>query len=75
MIRKAKKHEEMLKGIKKEVRSKRPIRISAERPPDSLTHEHIRLIKDEIQRVENASNGKNSNGKICSPLKKQIRKG
>jgi hypothetical protein len=63
------KHEELLKEIKREVRSRKPIRISAERPLDSLTPEHIRLIKDEIKRVEKTSDGKESFGKICSNLK------
>lgn len=70
----AKKHEEILKEIKKDVRSKRPIRITAERPPDSLTPEHIRLIKDEIKRVVKASNDKHSFGKICSNLKNKYEK-
>lgn len=65
----ASKHEELLKEIKREVKSKKPVRTSAERPPESLTPEHIRLIKDEIKRVEKATNGKDSFGKICSKLK------
>ena len=65
----ANKHETLLKEIKQELRNKKPIRISAERPSDSLTPEHIRLIKDEIERVEKATNGRHSFGKLCSKLK------
>ena len=65
----AKKHEKTLNEIKREVKSKKPIRVSVERPLDSLTPEHIRVIKDEIEKVEKATNGKHSFGKLCSSLK------
>lgn len=65
----ASKHEELLKEIKREVRSKKSVRTSADRPADSLTSEHIRLIKDEIRRVEKATHSKDSFGKLCSKLK------
>lgn len=66
---KAQKQEGMLKEIKREVRSRKPIRISVEKPPDSLTPEHIRLISDEIEKVIKGSSGSQSFGKICSNLK------
>lgn len=65
----AKKQEQLLKELKQEVKSKRPTIISAERPPDSLIPEHIRLIKDEIKRIEKATSGRESFKKICSNLK------
>ncbi len=65
----AKKQEQLLKELKQEVKSKKPTRISAERPPDSLTPEHIRLIKDEIKKVDRATSGRESFNKICSNLK------
>lgn len=66
---KARKQEGMLKEIKREVRSKKPIRISVANPPDSLTPEHVRLISDEIEKVVKGSSGSQSFGKICSKLK------
>ncbi len=69
----AKKHEKMLIELKQEVRSKKPIRVSLERPTDSLTSEHIRLIKDEIKKIDKATNARYSFGKICANLKNKYR--
>lgn len=63
------KHEKLMRELKREVKSKKPIRVSVERPLNSLTPEHIRVIKDEIEKVEKATNGKHSFGRLCSSLK------
>lgn len=65
----SKKQEQLLKELRKEIKNKRPTKISAERPSDSLTPVHIRLIKDEIKRMGKATRGRESFNKICSNLK------
>lgn len=65
----ARKQEQLIEEIKKEVKSRKPFKISAERPANSLTPEHIRIIKDEIKKVSESTRGKDSYSKICSKLK------
>lgn len=69
----ANKHEKLMEELKREVRSKKPVRISVEKPTDSMTSEHIRLIKDEIKKIDKATSGKYSFGKICTNLKNKYR--
>lgn len=69
----AKKHEKTLNEIKREVRSKKPNKVSVEKPTDSLTSEHIRLIKDEIKKIGIATKGKESFGRVCTVLKNKYR--
>lgn len=69
----ANKNEKLMRELKREVKSKKPIRVSVEKPPDSLTPEHIRLIKDDIDKIDKATNGKYSFGKLCANLKNKYR--
>ncbi len=66
---KAKKQERILRELKREVRSKRPIKVSVEKPSDSLTAEHRRLIKDEMAKIEEATKKRHSFSRLCSNLK------
>lgn len=65
----AKKQDQSFEEMKKEVRSRKPVKVSAERPANSLTQEHIRIIKDEIKKISDLTRGKDSYSKICSKLK------
>lgn len=65
----AQRHEKMLNEIKEEIKSKKPIKVSAERPLNSLTAEHIRDILDEIKRIEKVSNKKYSYSVVLKQLK------
>src|SRR3989339_388324 len=65
----AQRHEKMLNEMKEEIKSKKPIKVSAERPLNSLTPEHIRDILDEIKRIEKGSNGKYSYSVVLKQLK------
>lgn len=66
---KAKKHEELLLEIKREIKSKKPNKSSLERPLDILSSEHQRDITDEIKRIERATKGKYSFNRILAQLK------
>ena len=66
---KAQKHEELLKEIKREIKSKKSSKSSVERPLDSLSPEHQRDITDEIKRIERATKGKYSFNRILAQLK------
>lgn len=66
---KAQKHEELLKEIKKEIKSKKPREPSRERPIDSLSPEHQRDITDEIKRIVKTTKGKYSFNRILAQLK------
>jgi len=70
--RKAQKHEELLKEIKKEIKSKKPSRLSLERPLDSLSPEHQRDISDEVERIVRATKGKYTHAKIYAQLKNKF---
>lgn len=65
----AQRQEKMLNEIKEEIKSKKPIKVSAERPMNSLTSEHMRNILDEIKRIEKVSNGKYSYSAVMKQLK------
>ena len=59
----------MLNEIKEEIKSKKPIKVSAERPLNGLTAEHIGDILAEIKRIEKGSNRKYSYSVVLKQLK------
>src|SRR3989304_6221262 len=65
----AQRHEKMLNEIKEEIKSKKPIKVSAERPLNGLTAEHIGHILAEIKRIEKGSNRKYSYSVVLKQLK------
>lgn len=65
----AQRQEKMLNEIKEEIKSKKPIKVSAERPLNSLTPEHIRDILDAIKRIKKGSNKKYSYSVVLKQLK------
>ena len=65
----AQRHEKMLNEIKEEIKSKKPIKVSAERPLNGLTAEHIGDILAEIKRIEKGSNRKYSYSVVLKQLK------
>lgn len=70
---KAQEQEKILKEIKHEIKSKRPIKTSVERPSDSLSPEHIRDIVDEAKRIEKATKGKYPVKRVFAQLKNKFR--
>ena len=65
----AQRHEKMLNEIKEGIKSKKPIKVSAERPLNGLTAEHIGDILAEIKRIEKGSNRKYSYSVVLKQLK------
>lgn len=69
---KAKKHEQLLKEIKREIKSKKPTKTSVECPPDSLSPEHQRDISDEVERIVRITKGKYSYARIFAQLRNKF---
>ncbi len=66
---KAQTQEQLLREIKREIKSKKSNKPAAERSPDCLSPEHRRDIKDEIKKIERTTKGKYPFGRILAQLK------